>query len=531
MKRIVSLLLALAMLLSMPCAMAEDYVPGELANSLMTQAFEGGKRISYAMTELAVRPNAEMMGITQEQADAIAQMIASMDIGFGVVKLEDGIRLDGALEMSGQRVDAILDLTLDGISLRSDALMPGEQFTADWQSLLTLAGVDAASAAQADALLHADWAQLMPQLIEQAQQMMALIAQQAQPYLETALQFVTQIEPTVNTEVAQLAGSPQAATELVYTITDKDVGDLLLALVDVLEQDAVTLPLLTQGISMLAEQQLTGEEVVALLRQAIGASFTDEQYPYVVTLGLDAAGNILYAHEIKQLSEGEILWMYVGLTDEADTVRVGMGVADAASGATSGGFDIKITGRQEQDGGVYAHLGFAVYGNAQIEAAFEVTSAPYTTADSLPGVKLTGSMSMTAPDMRMIMSFDEDAYLTPEGGERDTANVTMDMSVQGVNMPMRVTVDRRITPAEGGHFTADIVEQMDMSAAGFDQYDMAFTIASQDYIEPEPADAVIALSSATQEELTALMTRVQSNAEAIFGAIEASVEALDGAGE
>ena len=520
MKRIISMLLALAMLLGVVCAAADDYEPGEITNEMMYKAFHSGKRISVR-SEAALAINAAMMGLTQEEADAVAQILETQKTVLGVRNLDRGISVDFQYEQFGEKMDATVDLTLDGIAVRSDSLMPGEQFTAQWKTVLMMMGMDEAGAEEVMAMLG-NWEKSVSSLLIELEQAIAQLKPLIEPYIEAANAYPL-LDGEIIYDVQPVKGYPKAEKEIVLMFTDKDLGGMLLSLVDVLEKDETLLPVIAQAVSETVGVPVTGEEIIEALRSEIGAALQDDRRPYRVTYGYDDDGDLLYVLLSKDISDEECLTAYVGETDEEDSAWIYGGIVENETSELVYGVELKM--KENEMDGFEARL--EIFGDTPVTAALDVTTAQYATEDERKGEKTTGSFSLNAEDMEVLVGFDSDSFMNTMGGENTNVTITANITGNGVNVPLSMTGNTVMVPEGNGNFTSMSVSSIDAAAIGFDQYETTTTVIAEDYAAPAAAQNVIALETASEEELTALVNTVSANLSAFGGAIEAKIEEID----
>ena len=527
MKKIVSLLLALAMLLSMGVASAELYVPGEVNSALVLDAFNAGKYISYKGTA-SMDMDAAALGVAEDQTAALKEALAAMVIEAGVVKIENGARVDAAFTLDGVSIDGAIDVTLDGVTLRSERLMPGKGLFIGWQSLLVDGlGLDEATAAMAVELLHTDWETALPQMAQQLSAAVQQIGAVLAPYADAVVNYVGTLEPQLITDVAEEDLVPYADKAIVYTFGSKEIAGVLTALLDVLEKDEFCLPLFKKGFCEgvgMSTSDITDEELCAALRQMLDELAAEEMNPALFVMGFDEDNRLLYC--LLQITEsGEQLRIYIGKSTLGEGDMAYITISDAATGALTDGFVFNGSASavtETEPGHVKGELSI-VSGGEMISAALNVTVSAFTTNDGLPGLKTEGSMSMNVLDEAMLVAFTDESSLNANGGETEAMTMTYEMPL-GYGQSVSVEAAVNAMSAKSGDDFAMVTEtSYTMPEAGIKSAKVTSEIVSSDYAGL-PDVELVDYGTSSDEELNALGETVNANGEAWAAEFEAVFE-------
>ena len=141
------ILFALILTLILPCALAENtavYTPGQVTEALFAEAFSRGDMVTLNMQfDLDLSENAgELYGEDADALAAISQVLENSIFSLGAAKIDNGLRVmlkgDYTVDAQTAYLDAALELTKAGVAL-SSSLLPGEQISANWETLLALA--------------------------------------------------------------------------------------------------------------------------------------------------------------------------------------------------------------------------------------------------------------------------------------------------------------------------------------------------------------------------------------------------------
>ena len=311
MKRLFLCLLLAFMMLAAPAAAQESeaYVPGHLAAALFQDAFAGGKMVC-AQVDMDFDVDLSKMGFATEEekaiGEAVYEILNNAVFAFAAGNTPDGFVLDIAGQYAAGEAEPVYADVRIGINhtglFAETSLLPDERMVISWETAFALAQVDPQISQQALALLAMEPAELkqlvsntLAQLAEQSQTLLPLVSQYAAPYGETILSHVQSWPRQINENVAGDDYYPAAAKELVMEISAKNVGGLIIALAEQLEQDAILSSVLNLALSQAAETAgMTVASLCAEVREFAAETLTDESNPLCIYIGLDEAENLVY---------------------------------------------------------------------------------------------------------------------------------------------------------------------------------------------------------------------------------------------
>jgi len=311
MKKLFLCLMLILSLAAVPAFAQESaaYVPGSVASALLADAFAGGRMVC-AQVDMDFDADVSKMGFATEEeaalADAIFEMMNNAVLAVSAGQTPDGLVLDLAAQYAAGEAepvyaDARLGMSRSGLFAET-SLLPEERLAISWEALLALCDVDAQISQPILSLLAMEPAELellvsntLAQLAEQSQTLLPLVSQYAAPYGETILSHVQSWPRQINENVAGDDYYPAAAKELVMEISAKNVGGLIIALAEQLEQDAILSSVLNLALSQAAETAgMTVASLCAEVREFAAETLTDESNPLCIYIGLDEAENLVY---------------------------------------------------------------------------------------------------------------------------------------------------------------------------------------------------------------------------------------------
>lgn len=311
MKRLFLCLLLAFMMLAVPAAAQESgaYVPGRLAAALFQDAFADGKMVC-AQVDMDFDVDLSKMGFATEEekaiGEAVYEILNNAVFAFAAGNTPDGFVLDIAGQYAAGEAEPVYADVRIGINhtglFAETSLLPDERMVISWETAFALAQVDPQISQQALALLAMEPAQLqemisatLTQLAEQSEALIATLSQLSEPYLETIFSHIENLPMQINEDVAGDEYYPAAAQELVVAVSAKDLGALLIALADQLEQDTTLATVLNLALSQVPETAgITVASLCAQLREIVSANLTDEENPLCIYIGMDDAENLLY---------------------------------------------------------------------------------------------------------------------------------------------------------------------------------------------------------------------------------------------
>lgn len=527
MKRI-PLLLALILALFLPAALAEDaalYTPGEVTETLFAEAFDRGDMLTLDMQfALALSENAsEIFGEDAEVLAAFSEALENSIFTVGAGKIDNGLRVtlkgDYTVDAQSAVLDVTLDLTETGVAL-SGSFLPGEMVAANWETLLALLGMSEEEIASVMSLRDADFETLITELIAALEPMIDMAAQIAAPYGETILQHIAALPMVLNENVPADAGYPAAATEMQIQITEKAIGELIIALADQLKQDTTLCTLIDTLLAETSDSEMpTTVELCDAVIQVASEGFTDESLPCNLFIGMDEAGIPLYMNLSKEHANGTFSLVSFISGQLEDT------------GATLLNFDLLVlTADQEISDGVSF-----VFANSTDEANPNVTSTEMLLSAYAEGAEVAAISFYidNAPNPENPNGYDclLTTTMNVADGE-DVVSMGMDASVYSLRTEMgeemlvegsiSATADSEefsaafegtlVTEPAGDLPVAMMTETLQMPELGIAEWCETYTLTAMPQIVPQDL-TVTALETASPESLEALTGRAMGNIE------------------
>lgn len=525
MKRI-PILLALILALFLPAALAEDaapYTPGEVTETLFAEAFGRGDMLTLDMQfALMTGENAaDLFGTDAETLSAIAEVLENSIFTVGAGKIEDGLRVtlkgDYTVDADCAVLSAALDLTKTGVAL-SGNFLPGEKITANWETLLALSGLGEEEIAAVMSLRDADIEALLAEVLASLEPLLDMAAQIAAPYGETILQHLSALPMVVNENVPAEAGYPAAATELQIQITEKAVGDLIIALANQLKQDATLCALLD---ALLAEtgEALTTVQLCDAIIQTASEELTDETLPLNLFIGMDADGSLLYVNVSCEHADHSysIISFISGMHEETGASLISFDMLMLTpEQAISDGFSL-IAAYTVDDANrniCSTEVLFSAYADEQEVAAFSLYTDNALNPENPNGYNGLMAMTVDATDgyNPVSMGMDAGVYsLRTESGEELLVEgaFTAAAESQEIAAAFEGTL---VTELAGSLPVSVMTESLQMPELGIAEWRETYTLTAAPQTEDEPL-TVTALETAAPEELEALAGRAMERLE------------------
>lgn len=543
MKRTITcLLLVLALLCGV--AQAEDavhYTPGAIRQALFGEAFDSGKLVMADLSlDLDLAPEL-LAGEDAAVVQAALEVLRSATLSVGAAQLEDGLLLTLAGTYAtdpAQTVNAqvFLGVTADGLWVETDVL-PGERVTIQWETVLSMLGADEETISQIMALRDADLEQMAADLIAELEPMLQQAMEVAAPYGQILADFASNLPITTQEDVPSDGFYPAAKQEVYIEISQKALGELITALANQLEQDATLTPIVD---AILAEQEVAeGEEpmTTAALCEALRAAaseMTDEENPAQIYLGTDENGDPLY-FIVYVPTEGELLTFAAVNSDPAAEGESWMIVAivseSAEKDAAYSGLSLQFVSLTDpEDENVCSFSGaLDLYADsvALMSMSMEVSSVAITTAESLPGYATNVGMSMHIEDgednVSMVTTVKAESGMTADGGEYQTSTGRTEIYEGESCIAEDVTVEMRVSPSESGP-VARFVETVSMPDTGLNSMTCRMDMYTTSYI-PDENLSVLAIESASAEDMEGLVNRLMANGSSLLGTLMAQLPA------
>lgn len=538
-----SLFLALVLCLTMimPGALAEDtqapYIPGERMTALFDAAFDAGKVVGGNM-KLLFDLDVDTFVSTPEDAamlEALEQTIAASSIDMGMCKIEGGIRLEltgmyAPEGTTGESIGAALELTREGLAIESN-LIQGERVSAQWETVLAMMGMDEESIAQIMAIDETTINAMFEELGQMLGQYIAVAAQLAEPYANVIVEFIAGLPMTLEEGIAAESGFPAVDYELYITCTDEDMAKLVVMLADTLEKDETLAPILDSllleasqssgaDVTLMADGQSlqSTAELCAMLRTG-AAELAQEGGKYELIVGYceNVLPCYLLLHNTAANGEQNVLMMLLS-ADESEMQFTITCFESDENDEIGDHFNTEITLQADPNNpdAVVMNLTLSVQdGDDAAIMDYTITSAPFTTEDNLPGVQsdYQFSMSESSDDVstRAVMLMQSSYALTADDGEANLVSGTMDMYVDDMHIPFTIEGGLSAAPSgdnlAGRYYVLEAVPAVGLEQIGFDM-----ALYSKDHDAAASAALhVIALETATDEEITALMNTLNNS--------------------
>lgn len=517
------------LLLLLPAAQAEEaapYVPGNVTRDLFAQAYDQGDMVLMDMyVNLKTSENAaEFFG---EDAALLSELGAALEnaaFTVGLGKTEDGVRvLLAAGYLAGEEqlnLDLLLDLTPDGLAVMSGAL-PDERFTARWDTLLALAGLNEMQISQILSLRDVDWHAAIAQLAAQSAALLDAALQLAAPYGETILAHLAALPTDVHTDIPAEGDFPAAATEIAVMITQKALGELLIALADQFEQDATLGPILDAALAQSAEPVTTAQLCQSVRESAAG--MTDETRPVYLYIGMDENDAFVYLHAVLEDGAGGATVCNVVSAPYAEDESLTMFTVDllslTADAAVTDGLSMAIlaSDAQSEDAVMQLYLNFMADGQDLLSTEFYLGSSPIVTEENLRGVGAQTAMAFAVQDgedlLSMLVSADAVQSETAAGGEESAVVGAVEIAMGDQQIPMTFEAYSLTEIGEDGPM-ASLSSFYSAPALGIEEYMEGYTIYTAQYALDLSTVTDLALETASQEELEELAQRAMTALEA-----------------
>lgn len=534
MKRTLGFLLTLCFALTcLGGALAEQtepaaYNPGEIT-SAMFENLPSGTMSAIDMGIFAAFGESftENTGVDAETLAAISEVLDNARLHVSAGAYDDGVRLYLAgLYGYGENaigVDAALNITGTGLSVESN-LIEGKKVTVTWDTLLRMLGADDETIAALKSLTELteeDVASALTALLDELSAFAEKAAEVASPYLEKALEFAEGLPVETLENVTDDSGYPAAAHVVVITCTDKAIGELLVSLADLLEQDAVLAPMLDQAIAGGMDITHNGvtatntAEACALLRTAVAEELTDESRPLQLVLGADENGVPSYFILYKGLDEDTAVAFTATMMQPDDNsfafaISAGTHLAD---GSMEDGITMNLTASIDPSNPnavlvTTQTLGFTG-GEVTVQQTQKV-SVELSEVNGVPQQTMDYALSQTQEGATVDVTMSGIANPNEEGGEtigyEGTMTVTADDATVAIDFAYVI-----ISAIIEDEPTASMVFSMSTPDAGLDQYGMAADCYTYEY-DPATTAALeeYSLDTMSNDDMDVLTTQASN---------------------
>ena len=533
-KRILGFLLALCFALTcMGGALAEQtepaaYNPGEITSAMFENLPAG------TMTATDVKLFAEFgerfaqdVGADADTLAAISEVLDNTTLHLSAGAYDGGVRLYLAglygFGESALSLDAALNITETGLSVESN-LINGRKITVTWDTLLRIFGADDETIAAIKALSEVTEEEITSAVTELLGKLSVYLQKAleiASPYLEKVVEFAVSLPVETLENVGDDSGYPAAAKVVTITCTDKAIGELLVSLADMLEQDAVLAPILDQMIAGGMDITHNGvtatntAEACALLRTAVAEELTDESRPLQLVLGADENGVPSYLTVIKEMEDGTSVAFVATLnqvdantyafTLDAGTYLADSSMADGISMVLAAGVD------SENPNAVLVSTQTLGYeGGEAIVQQTQTVTVESTEEDGVPLQKLDYVLSQTQEGVTVDMAMNGSASPNEDNGETLSYEGTMTVTADDASIATDFTYVIMSTMAENEP-VASMMFAMSTPDAGLDMYGMSVNCYTYEY-DPATTAALeeYALDTLTPDDMDALMTQAST---------------------
>lgn len=538
---VLALLIALAagvyLYMNMPAKEKDVYVPGQTSSDLLSAALDAGKIVTGDLTMHFDIDAAALTGNPSASApvDAILSVLDNTHLrfGFGLLdrgfRLELGASLDSENGASSASVDGAANVTLDGLSVESD-MIPGQRVSAQWETLLRLAGVDEGTVETFTSLRDTDPEELPGVLNERVNALAEKLSARFEPYSEILFTHLEALPKQVEEKVPAQGDYPAVAKKITATVTPKDLASLLTDLIDRAEADGLfaspetarQVAELRDSIDMLSTQDsafyvqvgLNGEDlplfVVVDLFDAEITETTRNSIRYICTPQGGTKKEPIRTYSI-------LFDIYV-MDEELFSMACAVSM-DPNDPVLTSAFDVTATAQAFEDGVSFYSLDYTV--NVSGERG----------EDGLPLAKSelhqTQLISDGYDDVRMIADSASITGLTADGGEKGEVTGSYAMMI-GEDNSFTFPIESRfaIYPAavESAENSGDTVPGSDgiagnlwvstsMPELGINAYEYNIELASKDYdLSATEALEEIALETADSLQMATLYQTLQTSA-------------------
>ena len=532
MKRTLGFLLTLCFALTcLGGALAEQtepaaYNPGEIT-SAMFENLPSGTMSAIDMGIFAAFGESftENTGVDAETLAALTEVLDNTRLHMSAGAYDGGVRLCLAgLYGYGENaisVDAALNITGTGLSVESN-LIEGKKVTVTWETLLRLLGADDETIAALKSLTELteeDVASALTALLDKLSAFAEKAAEVASPYLEKVLEFAEGLPVETLEDVTDDSGYPAAAHVTVITCTDKAIGELLVSLADLLEQDAVLAPILDQAIAGGMDITHNGvtatntAEACALLRTAVAEELTDESRPLQLVLGTDESGMNAYLIVYKETEDGVAIALTATMMqpDDDSAAFVLSAGTHLEDGSMEDGIAMTLTADVDSDGAVLVTTQMLGYIGGEVAMQQTQTeSVKLSEVNGVPQQTIDYALSQTQEGLTMDVTMSGVANPNEEGGEtigyEGTMTVTADDSTVATDFAYVI-----ISGIIEDEPTASMVLSMSTPDAGLDQYGIAADCYTYAY-DPATTAALeeYALDTITSDDMDVLTTQAST---------------------
>lgn len=533
--KLFKLLLALTLCaaLAVPAAVAQDvYVPGEVTQQILSDAFSSGKIVGGTMT-FTIDLDPSLIAESEEEAQLAAaalDLISGVTFTGGAGMTPDGLRVELAVDYAGDAgsvgLTGAANMTMDGVSVESN-IIEGEVITARWETVLALTGMPQENIDVIMSLKDMDWNALISEAVAMAPELAQQGAQMLAPYGQIAVEWVASL-PTAQKENIPASDEyhPETALLMQVSFLPKDVARLLVAVADQLENDAAMTPIID---AILAESGLEEEGIscTADLCRAMRslAASADGTVPIVINIGFNEDGVPMYVEvfDATEDDSGFHVALHFYETDTPNLFAYLFSVAVYDAGAVvSDAFGVhgQVQTYPENENLVDMTLNMSIIAGGQRIGSADMTfiSKDAPSDAGLPGYDMA---------MNMNMSIDEDGEtgsavsssnyryeMTAEGGEKMTYSMKQEIYADGARVATTSTETVTVNPGFTGSYSMNQVMEDGSMKMGFGVNGILF--ANEYDAAAHAALKPMALETMTNDDMNALVDRVSSNGQTLL---------------
>lgn len=521
MKKVVSLLLAAALLLLGVAALAEGaYVPGVKSDELIKAALKAGQIVTMDVN-MSLDADPAALGVDEDNAATVSAMLALLKnahLKMGVGKIDSGVRVEMAGELyapdasASVGVSGAANLTWDGVSLESNVI-PGKRVTIGTQTILAAMGMDQPTIDAVMGLRGKSVPEIAAIVLEKLSENVEESDEHVETYMAILIEHLSALT-VERSEQTQEGEFPAAAHLAVVRFTGEEVASLISALIDQAESDLRAADQMTEQA---AKQFASYREDVEKIRTS-GATGC-------VALGRDEKNTPSFVVARVNRASGERVELVASGSVSGDPTLPGSMIAadlsanllDAGGNAIDG-LTFAMTVMTSEDPVLSAGTDAAMTMEALVDGqniynlAFTGTTAGEM-KDDLPTSKTQASevvtMDMEGDTLRTVSAVEGVYGLTAAGGEEMTVAATVDGYLdESAAFSMTLSMDGSVAPVGDG---VEGAWQINLAIPSMiDTFDMAVgcTSAPYDAAATQALDE-LALESAGSEDLEALQQLAQ----------------------
>ncbi|MBQ7784938.1 MAG: hypothetical protein IJ381_02145 [Clostridia bacterium] len=526
-------------------AFAEEtvYLPGETASQLFQNAFNEGKMV-MADIRLNLQADAGAMGLSGEDAEALqaaSQALSNAVLTLGAGKINKGLRLELSAQYAADTpiaADAALNITYDGLLLET-SLLEGEAVSARWETLLALCGLDNDEIQQLLSLRDQDLLLLASQAIEAVGPYLQMAGQMFAPYAETVSAHLAALPSETKTNLPDDGYYPAVAQEFSVMVTAADLGRLLTALADQLENDSMLSMLLSSVLAQQSELPVSNTAELCNAVRLAGSALEKLTHPVTLYIGTNASGAPLYL-SINSTIDDSTVFAFDAVHRPATEEQVNQFMLDICTlniaeemptiidGLTSA-FDYAVDPANSNVYGTSGQLLLVESCTPFLSAEFAFSNEAILTEDGQNGYAgqqaLTLSVSEEIADaaITVVLTSDSLSACTADGGERSMISGSVDTYVDDTTTPVTFANEFFVSPTADGPVAA-YTETSSMPTNGISEFKEVFSLYTKPYDSAASAALnLIQLETISSDDMQALVNRLSHSAQALAGSLQSAL--------